>query len=261
MFGSANAVSEQASRRSVLRALFRRLPRWCRMLDALFLMPSSQSEVLLVTLIIAGLGILWVCNRRTATLRPTTSVRRTAVAQVQRPALPPSSSASSLTLVSANTFLTLAPSDTSATAAAAAVHRPPLAASSRDGSVHVHVSSDGMVALLALLGLGRRVAIIVGNSTPAAVEPVLAALKQGGAFASGLRPHEVLFAGTPEGKRAVVRQLLPAVYIDDDADTADYIAPHIPTTVLVAEETLLKGRNSAKVKVVPSLVTYVQSLS
>ncbi len=55
--------------------------------------------------------------------------------------------------------------------------------------------------------------------------------------------HRVLFYETVIGKIAIARQLKPVIYIDNDADTCDSLAPHIRDVINIGKHSLAVGND------------------
>lgn len=55
--------------------------------------------------------------------------------------------------------------------------------------------------------------------------------------------HRVLFYETVIGKIAIARQLKPLIYIDNDADACDSLAPHIRSVINVGKHSLALGND------------------
>eukprot|EP00479_Gromia_sphaerica_P001994 TRINITY_DN12353_c0_g1_i1.p1 TRINITY_DN12353_c0_g1~~TRINITY_DN12353_c0_g1_i1.p1 ORF type:complete len:104 (-),score=16.30 TRINITY_DN12353_c0_g1_i1:181-492(-) len=66
---------------------------------------------------------------------------------------------------------------------------------------------------------------------------VLKVLTDTGIISSGLKSHHVLLCTTSIGKGAMVRQLVPHLYIDDDVDVIKNLLPHLPEIVQILKWT------------------------
>mmetsp|Transcript_80299 Transcript_80299/g.141618 ORF Transcript_80299/g.141618 Transcript_80299/m.141618 type:complete len:227 (-) Transcript_80299:331-1011(-) len=64
-------------------------------------------------------------------------------------------------------------------------------------------------------------------------ELTLNACQSVGLIQAGLKPCKVLFCSTRKGKEAISRQLSPALYVDDDLPTIEYLAAHLPHITLI----------------------------
>eukprot|EP00462_Mataza_sp_D1_P007593 CAMPEP_0175123746 /NCGR_PEP_ID=MMETSP0087-20121206/2412_1 /TAXON_ID=136419 /ORGANISM="Unknown Unknown, Strain D1" /LENGTH=245 /DNA_ID=CAMNT_0016405467 /DNA_START=79 /DNA_END=816 /DNA_ORIENTATION=+ len=85
---------------------------------------------------------------------------------------------------------------------------------------------------------------------------VLALLTKSGLFEVGLAKHRVLFCTKTKGQSSIVRQIQPDIYIDDDTEVVDALAPFIPRAVLVDCSTPASAANASKVEVSSCFVSF-----
>eukprot|EP00995_Heteronema_vittatum_P007750 NODE_2904_length_727_cov_206.603245_g2047_i0.p1 GENE.NODE_2904_length_727_cov_206.603245_g2047_i0~~NODE_2904_length_727_cov_206.603245_g2047_i0.p1 ORF type:complete len:212 (-),score=86.15 NODE_2904_length_727_cov_206.603245_g2047_i0:90-704(-) len=64
-------------------------------------------------------------------------------------------------------------------------------------------------------------------------EAVREACRACGLFDAGLLPCKVLFCSTQKGKEAISRQLMPAIFMDSEFATIQYLAAHLPHIAMI----------------------------
>lgn len=119
-----------------------------------------------------------------------------------------STSSNAATVVSASTFLIVKQ------------------AASDPNSYDVIVDANEAMALMDLASSKKKLAVVCLVPNGAAADAVINHLNSMGFFSRGvISQKDVLFATTAVGKHAIVRQLLPAMFVDDDRDALLYMKP------------------------------------
>ncbi|EOD13542.1 hypothetical protein EMIHUDRAFT_451977 [Emiliania huxleyi CCMP1516] len=144
-------------------------------------------------------------------------------------------------------------------ARAVSVSTPGVLLSFRGGAP---VVDDAAVAALLTLAATCDIYLVtqLESDSDAQEEAVMAALSAAGVFGPGACDRrKALVCATEDGRAAICRQLSPAAHLDTSRKVASYLAPHVPSVVLIGADPPGGASSSAppSVESCRSLVDYV----
>ena len=133
----------------------------------------------------------------------------------------------------------------------------------RFGAGGPHVPPEAAQALRSLAaGAAVHLVTQLPRDTDELERQVMAALDAAGVFgAGGCDRRRAIFCSTEDGRGSIVRQLAPALHVDESAKVVSYLAPHVPRVVKIGASLAAASSAAAEIPSAPSLAEYVVQMT